>query len=126
MDTFGRFDKFIAKYNPLGTNVMRNIFLKRDNYLEGRYLAELTREVFEKYSKNPSLKVETRISIYGKSLDEWNKLASWINKYDINFHNNRWLVQIPRNYHILKEHSNIHNFQEMLDSKKEFFSSISS
>jgi AMP deaminase len=44
-DTFHRFDKFNLKYNPIGESRLREIFLKTDNYIEGRYLAELTREV---------------------------------------------------------------------------------
>lgn len=66
MDVFGRFDKFVAKYNPLGNNIMRTIFLRRDNEINGRYLAELTKEVFGKMSSNATLRTEVRISIYGK------------------------------------------------------------
>ena len=42
-DSFHRFDKFNLKYNPIGESRLREIFLKTDNYIEGRYLAELTR-----------------------------------------------------------------------------------
>jgi AMP deaminase len=41
-DSFHRFDKFNLKYNPIGESPLREIFLKTDNYIEGRYLAELT------------------------------------------------------------------------------------
>ena len=41
-DTFHRFDKFNLKYNPIGESRLREIFLKTDNYIQGRYLAELT------------------------------------------------------------------------------------
>ncbi len=41
-DSFHRFDKFNLKYNPIGESRLREIFLKSDNYIEGRYLAELT------------------------------------------------------------------------------------
>ncbi|KAJ3492322.1 hypothetical protein NLI96_g88 [Meripilus lineatus] len=44
-DTFHRFDKFNLKYNPIGESRLREIFLKTDNYIQGRYLAELTKEV---------------------------------------------------------------------------------
>lgn len=44
-DSFHRFDKFNLKYNPLGESRLREIFLKTDNYIHGRYLAELTKEV---------------------------------------------------------------------------------
>lgn len=42
-DSFHRFDKFNLKYNPIGESRLREIFLKTDNYIQGRYLAELTR-----------------------------------------------------------------------------------
>ena len=44
-DSFHRFDKFNLKYNPIGESRLREIFLKTDNYIQGRYLAELTKEV---------------------------------------------------------------------------------
>lgn len=42
-DMFQRFDKFNSKYNPAGDSSLRQIFLKTDNYMEGRYLAEITK-----------------------------------------------------------------------------------
>ena len=42
-DSFHRFDKFNLKYNPIGESRLREIFLKTDNYIQGRYLAELTK-----------------------------------------------------------------------------------
>ena len=44
-DSFHRFDKFNLKYNPIGQSRLREIFLKTDNFIQGRYLADLTREV---------------------------------------------------------------------------------
>jgi len=40
-DTFHRFDKFNAKYNPVGESRLREIFIKTDNFMEGRYFAEI-------------------------------------------------------------------------------------
>jgi AMP deaminase len=42
-DSFHRFDKFNLKYNPIGESRLREIFLKTDNFIGGRYLAELTK-----------------------------------------------------------------------------------
>ena len=42
-DSFHRFDKFNLKYNPIGESRLRTIFLKTDNFIGGRYLAELSR-----------------------------------------------------------------------------------
>lgn len=42
VDSWHRFDKFNLKYNPIGESRLREIFLKTDNFIEGKYLAELT------------------------------------------------------------------------------------
>ena len=39
---------------------------------------------------------ELRLSIYGKSADEWDKLAKWAIQGNVNSDNVRWLIQIPR------------------------------
>jgi AMP deaminase len=39
--TFHRFDKFNLKYNPVGESRLREIFLKTDNHIKGRYFAQL-------------------------------------------------------------------------------------
>ena len=41
---FHRFDKFNLKYNPCGQSRLREIFIKSDNLIHGRFLAELTKE----------------------------------------------------------------------------------
>lgn len=40
--------------------------------------------------------VELRLSIYGRSRDEWDKLAKWAVKHRVYSKNVRWLVQMPR------------------------------
>ena len=49
-DSFHRFDKFNLKYNPIGESRLREIFLKTDNYIQGRYLAELTKGILSLHS----------------------------------------------------------------------------
>lgn len=39
--TFHRFDKFNSKYNPLGQSELRDIFLKNDNFIGGKFFGEL-------------------------------------------------------------------------------------
>lgn len=39
---------------------------------------------------------ELRLSIYGRSRDEWDNLAKWAVKHRVYSHNVRWLVQVPR------------------------------
>ncbi len=39
---------------------------------------------------------ELRLSIYGRSKDEWDKLAKWATMHKVHSYNVRWLIQIPR------------------------------
>ena len=67
-DSFHRFDKFNLKYNPIGESRLREIFLKTDNFIQGRYLADLTKEVISDLEASKYQMVEWRISIYGMFL----------------------------------------------------------
>lgn len=113
-DTFHRFDKFNLKYNPIGESRLREIFLKTDNFINGEYLAEITKQVFEDLEASKYQMVELRISVYGRSRDEWSKLSSWIVDNGLFSHNVRWLIQIPRLYDLYKKNGNVKNFQEIL------------
>ena len=111
---FMRFDKFNSKYNPCGLSDLRNIFLKSDNYINGKYLAEITRDMINQHENNEYLYSEWRISIYGKNIDEWYNLADWICNNNLLSKKIKWFIQIPRLYHIYKKNKFINNFQEML------------
>lgn len=113
-DTFHRFDKFNLKYNPIGESRLREIFLKTDNFINGQYLAEITKQVFEDLENSKYQMVELRISVYGRSRDEWDKLSSWIVDNKLFSHNVRWLIQIPRLYDLYRKNGNVKNFQEIL------------
>lgn len=113
-DTFHRFDKFNLKYNPIGESRLREIFLKTDNFINGKYLAELTKQVFEDLESSKYQMVELRISIYGRSISEWDKLASWIVDNKLFSHNVRWLIQVPRLYDLYKGNGNVNSFQDIL------------
>lgn len=76
---YKRFDRFNNKYNPLGQPKLRDVFLKSDNYLKGRYLAELTLELIDGLEQQKFVGCEWRVSIYGKSMEEWHKLGmGWV------------------------------------------------
>ncbi|KAL8703508.1 MAG: hypothetical protein Q9201_003318 [Fulgogasparrea decipioides] len=113
-DSFHRFDKFNLKYNPVGSSRLREIFLKTDNYIQGRYLAELTREVISDLENSKYQMVEWRVSIYGRSLDEWDKLAAWVIDNKLVSHNVRWLIQIPRLYSLYKKQKIVKNFEQLI------------
>ncbi|KAL8860103.1 MAG: hypothetical protein Q9178_003367 [Gyalolechia marmorata] len=113
-DSFHRFDKFNLKYNPVGSSRLREIFLKTDNYIQGRYLAELTREVISDLEASKYQMVEWRVSIYGRTIDEWDKLASWVIDNRLVSHNVRWLIQIPRLYSLYKKQKIVNNFEQLI------------
>ncbi|KAL9045168.1 MAG: hypothetical protein Q9214_001753 [Letrouitia sp. 1 TL-2023] len=113
-DSFHRFDKFNLKYNPVGSSRLRDIFLKTDNHIKGRYLAELTREVMADLENSKYQMVEWRVSIYGRAIDEWDKLAAWVVDNKLVSHNVRWLIQVPRLYYLYKEQGLVQNFEQLI------------
>ncbi|KAF1810545.1 AMP deaminase [Eremomyces bilateralis CBS 781.70] len=113
-DSFHRFDKFNLKYNPIGESRLRTIFLKTDNDIKGRYLAEITKEVISDLEASKYQMVEWRISIYGRTLDEWDKLAAWVVDNKLFSPNVRWLVQIPRLYDVYKSTGLVDNFEQIV------------
>ncbi|KAL3235059.1 AMP deaminase [Nakaseomyces bracarensis] len=112
-DTFHRFDKFNLKYNPIGESRLREIFLKTNNYINGSYLAEITKQVLSDLENSKYQNCEYRISVYGRSIDEWDKLAAWVIDNKVISHNVRWLVQIPRLYDIYKKTDTVKSFQDI-------------
>ncbi|GCE97922.1 AMP deaminase [Zygosaccharomyces mellis] len=113
-DTFHRFDKFNLKYNPIGESRLREIFLKTNNYIKGSYLAQVTKEVVSDLENSKYQNCEYRISIYGRSIDEWDKLASWVIDNKLISHNVRWLIQCPRLYSIYKNTGQVENFFDLM------------
>ncbi|KAH8060825.1 adenosine-phosphate deaminase [Aureococcus anophagefferens] len=92
-DTFHRFDRFNLKYNPAGQSRLREIFLKTDNHVRGRYLAELTKEVINDLEASKYQLAEWRVSVYGRKRSEWAKLADWFYDNRLSSPNVRWMIQ---------------------------------
>jgi len=113
-NTFHRFDKFNAKYNPIGESRLREIFMKTDNMVNGKYFAGVLKEVFLELDDAKYTNLELRLSIYGRSLSEWDKLASWAVSNNVYSDHNRWLIQVPRLYDIYRVHNSVDNFQDIL------------
>jgi adenosine deaminase len=65
--------------------------------------------------------VEWRLSIYGRNINEWDKLAKWVVKHKLFSHNLRWLIQIPRLYEVFKGAKQIDNFQDIIRSEPATF-----
>ncbi|KAL6740925.1 hypothetical protein Aduo_014228 [Ancylostoma duodenale] len=115
-NTFHRFDKFNTKYNPVGESTLREIFIKTDNFVGGKYFAEVLKEVLSDLEDSKYQHAEPRLSIYGRSKDEWDKLAKWAITHDVWSPNARWLIQIPRLYDIYKSKNMVQTFDELLDN----------
>ncbi|XP_067012263.1 AMP deaminase 2 isoform X2 [Anabrus simplex] len=115
-NTFHRFDKFNAKYNPIGESRLREVFLKTDNYLNGKYFARIIKEVASDLEESKYQNAELRLSIYGKNPEEWDKLARWAIAGNVCSDNIRWLIQIPRLYDIFKSNKLMSNFQEFINN----------
>lgn len=115
--TFHRFDRFNLKYNPCGQSRLREIFLKTENHIKGRYLAEITQELFLQQEESEYHYAEPRLSIYGRKRSEWSDLAKWVVNHKLFSDHVRWMVQIPRLYNVFRENdSALTCFQDMLDN----------
>ena len=97
-----------------GNSTLREIFMKTDNFIHGKFLPISLRFVYTIISMNQSYCIvhvkevmvdledskyqnaELRISVYGKSPDEWDKLAEWAVDNELYCENVRWLIQVPR------------------------------
>lgn len=115
-NTFHRFDKFNAKYNPVGESRLREVFLKTDNDINGKHFGHIIKEVMSDLEESKYQNAELRLSVYGKSADEWDKLASWAVEHNVHSENVRWLVQVPRLYDIYKNNNILENFSVLLDN----------
>eukprot|EP00803_Ostreobium_quekettii_P008377 evm.model.scf_907.2 EVM.evm.TU.scf_907.2 scf_907:13163-20301(+) len=113
---FHRFDRFNLKYNPCGQSRLREIFMKQDNLIHGRYLAEITREVFDDLKASKYQHAEYRISIYGRKQVEWDILAAWICSNKLYSDNVVWLIQIPRLFQVYFDQGIMENFEQMLEN----------
>ncbi|KAI7797844.1 putative AMP deaminase 2, partial [Triplophysa rosa] len=115
-NTFHRFDKFNSKYNPIGESILREIFIKTDNHIEGKYFGHIIKEVMADLEESKYQNVELRLSIYGRSRDEWDQLAKWAVRHKVYSDNVRWLVQVPRLFDVYHTKKQLCNFQQMLEN----------
>jgi len=74
------------------------LFLSPDNYMQGRYFAELTKGKLKSDMEDAYCYAENRLRIHGNSPDEWYMLAHWFDRYGMASSHNRWMIALPRNY----------------------------
>ncbi|XP_074399538.1 AMP deaminase 3 isoform X3 [Zonotrichia albicollis] len=114
--TFHRFDKFNSKYNPVGASELRDLYLKTENYIGGEYFARMVKEVARELEESKYQYTEPRLSIYGRSPDEWLNLAKWFIKHKVYSPNMRWIIQVPRIYDIFRSKNILPSFGKMLEN----------
>ncbi|KAL6048669.1 AMP deaminase [Balamuthia mandrillaris] len=115
-NTFNRFEIFNSKYSPFGFSELRTIFMKTENMQDGRYFAELTKELCSKLEVSECCFAEWRVSVYGSKRSDWDNLAKWVVSHRVYSDHNRWIVQVPRIYNIFKKAGQVKHFQEFLDN----------
>ena len=94
---YERFDLFKDSYNLLGNKQLRSLLMRPDNFMGGRYFAELIKnKVFKQMERDQYTFAENRISVYGKRRNEWSQLAKWFHIHGMGCSHNKWMVQIPR------------------------------
>ena len=76
-----------------------------------------TLAVYSVIKLTPVQNCEWRVSIYGRSVDEWDKLAKWVINNKLFSHNVRWLIQVPRLYNVYKENGVVRTFEDIVISK---------
>jgi len=76
--TFQRFDTFNSKYSPFRSDALRGVFLKTDNFMRGRYFAEITQRCVDRLARSGTTFAEYRVSVYGLKQAEWPALARWL------------------------------------------------
>lgn len=111
---FERFDNFNNKYNPMANPDLRTLLLKTENYMNGRYFAELIHMCFDSYKSDKATYAENRLSIYGINLNEWSKLAGWFDTHGMASKHNKWIIQIPRVYRVFRSNNVIGSFHQFL------------
>merc|ERR1719228_853293 len=95
---------------------LRSIFLKTNNHMKGRFLADITEEVFEDFDSSKYQNAELSLSIRGMSNNEWDRLAGWVCQWNLQANHIKWIIQTPRIYPIFKKAKMINNFQEMIEN----------
>jgi len=114
--TFQRFDKFNAKYNPVGASELRDLYMKTENHIQGEYFASIIKEVASDLEDAKYQYAEPRLSIYGCKNDEWAKLSNWFCQHRVYSSNMKWMIQVPRIYDIFRGRNFIPHFGKMLEN----------
>ncbi|KAH7724606.1 adenosine monophosphate deaminase [Aphelenchoides avenae] len=112
-----RWDLFSERYNPAGHKPLRDLLLRFENSVGGRFFAEILKEVFGDLKQGKYQYAEPRISIHGRKAEEWDILAKWaLDNEVVASPHVRLMVQIPRKYHVYKKEAGLPHFDAYLDN----------
>lgn len=90
--------------------------MKTDNYTGGKFFGQLIKQVMSDLEESKYQNLELRISIYGRDMNEWDRLAEWAITNNVYSDNVRWLVQVPRLYDIYKANNLVGNFEDIVNN----------
>ena len=76
----------------------------------------ILQEVLHDLEESKYQNLELRLSIYGRSPEEWDKLAEWAINNNVYSDNCRWIIQVPRLFDIYKCNKLVTCFQEILEN----------
>lgn len=93
----------------------RALFLSVENYMQGRYFAELTRRTLQIYQEDAYSFAENRLTLRGASESAWVSLAHWFDRYGMASSQNRWMVCFEHSYAELRRSGEVANFGDYLD-----------
>ena len=87
-----------------------------DEHAESRARARAlpVSQVMDDLSETKYQLAEWRVSIYGRALTEWDRLARWFYVHRLAHPNVRWMVQVPRLYFVYKKMGTVDSFGDML------------
>ena len=89
--------------------------MKTNNCVQGRYFAEIVKEVVSGLEENKYQMAEFRVSIYGRSPREWEDLAAWFVDHDMASDTVAWLIQVPRLFHVYRRAGQVPSFGRFLE-----------
>ena len=76
----------------------------------------MTKEVFDDLNASKYQLAEYRLSVYGRDVKEWTKLADWVVSNQLYSDSVRWIIQVPRLYNIYRKAGSLQNFEQFINS----------
>ena len=65
----------------MGVGLLREIYIKTNNYINGRYFAEIIKQVMKELEDQKYVMAELRLSVYGAKYNEFEVLKSFQASY---------------------------------------------